>query len=537
MGPRVFQIGLATALVAALALRLAVIVSPLGEIDGDEAVVGLMARHIAFLGERPVFYWGQPYLGSLEAFSAAPLFRLFDSSTLLLKLVPTAYSLVFLALSAAISRRMFGTGAALATAAYLAVPPAMWAVWSTKARGGYAELLCLGEALLLVTLMLAQSHSRRLALLWGVLAGLGFWTNQLAVVYLVPAIAFLILAGRHRKEARESPGFSAAQIGVAVVGGVLGMAPLIIQNLSDGFLTLAALLQPADLPLDRAAQFVRFFRVGVPVLLGLGQPTTSEAMLEQDWLLRPAGHVWIVGLALLILGGVVVLYMPSVRRLLVCGADRLSEPSLLVMLAIIVPPVVAMTRFGFLVSEPRYALPLYSTVPLLAGALWRLRLRVPRADVMRWGVIVAVLGFNLWSLTSSDPRLWRPEDTPDSTAATRADLVRYLVASDRHQMYTDYWIGYPVMFETRETVLAYVISGGFNRYVPPADNVQRTPNPAWVFTPGMEAESVFVNELTAVGGHAQVADVSVYRVYTDVQPLAALRPAGLISNPALGPPP
>ena len=120
-------------------MRLAVIASPLGEIDGDEAVVGLMARHIAFLGELPVFYWGQPYLGSLEAFSAAPLFRVFDSSTLLLKLVPTAYSLGFLVVSAVLARRLFGTAAGLATAAYLAVPPAMWAVWSTKARGGYAE--------------------------------------------------------------------------------------------------------------------------------------------------------------------------------------------------------------------------------------------------------------------------------------------------------------------------------------------------------------------------------------------------------------
>src|SRR5579859_2938410 len=155
-----FSLGLAIAVALGLALRLAVIGSPLGEIDGDEAIVGLMARHIAFLGEFPVFYWGQPYLGSLEAFSAAPFFAVFDSSTLLLKLVPTAYSLGFLALSALLSRRMFGTGAALATAAYLALPPAMWAVWSTKARGGYAELLCLGEALLLVTLILAQSPSR-----------------------------------------------------------------------------------------------------------------------------------------------------------------------------------------------------------------------------------------------------------------------------------------------------------------------------------------------------------------------------------------
>src|SRR6266566_8403595 len=161
---RTFGVGLVCLLLVGLGLRLAVIASPLGEIDGDEAVVGLMARHIAFLGERPVFYYGQPYLGSLEAFSAAPLFRVFDSSTPLLKLVPTAYSLGFLALSALLARDLFGDQAGLATAAYLAIPPAMWAVWSTKARGGYAELLFLGEALLLVTLALAQSRRRGLAL-------------------------------------------------------------------------------------------------------------------------------------------------------------------------------------------------------------------------------------------------------------------------------------------------------------------------------------------------------------------------------------
>src|SRR5438067_5439978 len=127
MARRPFAVGLGVALFAGLALRLAVIASPLGELDGDEAVVGLMARHIAFLGDRPVFYYGQPYLGSLEAFSSAPLFRLFDSSTVLLKLVPTVFSLGFLAVSAGLARRLFGTGAALATAAYLAIPPSVWA--------------------------------------------------------------------------------------------------------------------------------------------------------------------------------------------------------------------------------------------------------------------------------------------------------------------------------------------------------------------------------------------------------------------------
>ena len=105
------MIGLSVAVGVGVVLRLAIIASPLGEVDGDEAIVGLMARHIAFLGEQPVFYWGQPYLGSLEAFSVAPLFHVFNSSTFLLKLVPAAYSLGFLVLSAIVSRRISGTAA------------------------------------------------------------------------------------------------------------------------------------------------------------------------------------------------------------------------------------------------------------------------------------------------------------------------------------------------------------------------------------------------------------------------------------------
>jgi len=203
----------------------------------------------------------------------------------------------------------------------------------------------------------------------------------------------------------------------------------------------------------------------------------------------------------------------------VCGADSEAGPALLVMVAMLVPPVVALTRFGFFVSEPRYALPLYSTVPLLFGALWR----VPWSR-LRWPVVGLLVAFNLWSLSSTDPRLWRPEDSLDSSPATRAQLVQFLVPQDRHQLYTDYWIGYPIMFETRETVLAYVISGGFNRYLPPADNVQRTPNPAWVFVPGSDAEQQFLDRLASLGGRADASDVAVYRVYTNVEPLEAMRP-------------
>src|SRR5262249_19639792 len=154
----------------------------------------------------------------------------------------------------------------------------------------------------------------------------------------------------------------------------------------------------------------------------------------------------------LVLVGAVIVYLPSLRRLFRCGADRLAEPSILVLLALIVPPVIALTRFGFLVAEPRYALPLYGTVPLLAGALWRVPFGKAMASFARWAVVGLVLAFNAWSVLSTDPRLWFPEAMFDSTENTRAALVHQLVSQDRHQVYTDYWIGYPIMFETRETV-------------------------------------------------------------------------------------
>jgi hypothetical protein len=507
---------LAAVVLAGAGLRAAVLLSPLGEIDGDEAVVGLMARHIAFLGELPVVYYGQQYIGSLEAFTAAPLFRIFDSSTPLLKLVPTAYSLGFLILSAALARKVFGDGPALITAAYLALPPSMWAVWSTKARGGYAELLFLGEALLLATLWVAQPGRQRTgarAVVWGLIAGLALWTHLLAVVYVLPCLVYLALVAPRRR------GWEPATIGLGALGLLVGLGPLLLYNLGRGFPTptIRALLQPADLPLDPWAQLLRFFRVGVPVLAGMGQPTTSATMFDLDWLNRPAGNLLLVLLMLAGLGAALGLQWPALRAL-VTGAPGDTRPALLLLVAACVPPVVALTRFGFFVSEPRYALPLYAVVPVVAAALWRLPHRACAA------VVAGLLVFNLWSLATTDVRLWRPEDTLDSDPASRAALVAQLVSEDRHQMYTDYWIAYPVMFETRETVLGYVISGGFNRYIPHADNVQRTPNAVWVFMQGSESEAQFVQRLRALGGSARTEDVAVYRIYEDVTPIDALRP-------------
>src|SRR5579863_4848061 len=52
----------------------------------DEGTLGLMALHIAYHGAHPLLYYGQDYLGSLEAYLGAGFFHLFGPSTTSLRL-------------------------------------------------------------------------------------------------------------------------------------------------------------------------------------------------------------------------------------------------------------------------------------------------------------------------------------------------------------------------------------------------------------------------------------------------------------------
>jgi hypothetical protein len=61
---------------AALILRAWVLVAS-GRLGADEAIPGLMPRHIVGAHELPVFYWGQAYFGAAESYAIAALFVAF----------------------------------------------------------------------------------------------------------------------------------------------------------------------------------------------------------------------------------------------------------------------------------------------------------------------------------------------------------------------------------------------------------------------------------------------------------------------------
>lgn len=75
-------------------LRLWMLTCGLPTLDSDEATFGLMALHVPH-GGWSVFMWGQPYMGTIEAFSIAPFVALLGPTALTLRLAPMLLGLIF----------------------------------------------------------------------------------------------------------------------------------------------------------------------------------------------------------------------------------------------------------------------------------------------------------------------------------------------------------------------------------------------------------------------------------------------------------
>ena len=160
---------------------------------GDEAIVGLMARHI-LEGEIPVFFYGQEYLGSLEALVASFYFRLFGSSPLVLKLAPFSSFLLFLVLSYFLFKKIGGRGIGFIVCQFLVLSPRVLLVWSTEAYGGHLEVLTLGILSLLIFLKYSECTNKKKSIFYlfflGLVVGIGWWTSQLMIFFAIPIFVY-----------------------------------------------------------------------------------------------------------------------------------------------------------------------------------------------------------------------------------------------------------------------------------------------------------------------------------------------------------
>ncbi len=242
-------------LAVGVALKLRLLTTSQGIADGDEAVEGLMARHLLLFGERAVYPWGVRYGAGvgLEVQLAAILFNWLGDSSFTLKLSGLILWLacLYLLVSAAASRYGPWT-AALAGMLYAAAPQG--AQWSLKLAGGH-------QVAVLLSLLLLFLWARRLSANW--------------VSLLAPLAAI-----SHPIAAPFAAGFAAATIASAEKPARWRLCVLLALSSA----ACALLLWPREQSVHDPAAFapLQILRAVPSLLLALSRPTSTRRPRPPD---------------------------------------------------------------------------------------------------------------------------------------------------------------------------------------------------------------------------------------------------------------
>jgi hypothetical protein len=197
-------------------LRVPIALSPaLAETYYDEALTGLMSLDI-LRGIPQVFYWGQPYLGAVDAYLAAGAFYVFGPSTLALRWGTAWLSVLSVWAAWRIGRRIAGEDWGIVAGLQFAVPPIFltYMQLSSHAEGVTITLamVTLAIAIRLMDPRPGRSDTWAWALL-GVTGGLTWWASQMATM-LLAATALGLLVSRPNVFRRPGPYLALVMFGV-----------------------------------------------------------------------------------------------------------------------------------------------------------------------------------------------------------------------------------------------------------------------------------------------------------------------------------
>jgi Dolichyl-phosphate-mannose-protein mannosyltransferase len=473
------EIAVVVVLVAAGAgLRAVFLAYPV--LDSDQAVVGLMGLHI-LKGEFPIYFWGEPYSGTLESYLAAVIFFLFGVSRWSLELAPFSFSLVFLVLTWRLGRVVFGPAVGILSLTLVAIPPMLLTWHSVLARGNYIENLVLGNLILLLTLRLATSAMdpvahRRIFGVYGFVAGFAWYMSFQSVHYLVASAVFLVWRGRRRLLFRQA--------GFGLLAAGLGSLPFWIFNVTSAFSSIKAIGGFAGrASVARAASI--FLGTHLPIVAGASsfrynfERVTTHQLPVLEWIILSLyAASFILGLVTLI------------RRSRPDAPRGSRGVGMILLVPLLVGALATLGGFVAGQDDPRYLLPLYTAMPLLLGALI--------GGVARWSwvmgaiALAVVLISNLYGHVTTARALPRQSEY---VANDRA-LFETLRARGLPAVFVpEYWFSYRFTFDAGESL---IFATPFWRDVPrtlskyPAYTrvVSRAPSSAfvlWALGPEMEA--------------------------------------------------
>ncbi|MEO3773167.1 hypothetical protein [Micromonospora sp. B9E7] len=523
--------------VAGVVYRLVLTLFTVPVSNSDEATFGLAALHIGQGRERPVFLYGQHYMGMVESYLAAPLVAVAGPSWPVLRLPMLALYALFLYLIHRLTRRICTPWFATFVVGLLVLGGERVVRDQLTVVGGRPEVKPAVLLMLLITVGLAAGtvHRRRLAVAaFGLLVGLSLWSDWLILPYLAVAGLALVWAVR-----RELLGWSGLLL---VAGAVVGVAPMLVDNLragpGDDSLSVFREISTKAGPLPPWSDRVRGGLLeGVPLAHGLCPVDGCGRWQQWFGVLYPV---------LLVAGAVFAVF--AYRRAAgasrgeragrAAAAPRGARVGPVVQLALVVGAALTLlsyVRSPLAATSPldnaRYLSVLQLSLPAVLWPLWVVAVAGWRGTVGALGRLTGALSTAvLVALTATAlaiTALFAATGTEASRTEERQarELAAALRADGPHQVYGDYWTCNRLIFNTDETVVCGVLDGdlspGQNRYLPYWRQVGRAERPGYVVEVDSPMDRRLRRLLADRADAAPVREVGGYRVYhpdTPVRP-------------------
>ena len=423
--------------------------------DSDQAVVGLMAKHLMEGRAFPLFYYGLTYLLGVEAWAAVPFFFVVGPTVLALRLSMLVWNLSFAVLVIVGLQRAAGLRAwsAITPALFFLTAPASVSRQLVSAQGGNIE-----PFVYVGVLWFLQRHP-----LWfGAVLAIGA-RNREFTLYAVPVLLVLELLTGDMNRARARDWLASLVMFCAVWESIEALKPFADfggpgtrGQLLGGFSGSQVSNLAAQFNWQASALAERVGRMGG----GLTAWLTGAIQIDSNLPIRPQSwRVWAGGLALVLAAGRLawLLVRPDqaevsdrsrVRSRVQAMALRVSRARF----AFYILGVGVVAIAAFLAGKPglegysRYVL-LGLLVPVgLTAALLRLE---PRT-ILRQLTTVVVVGWGALMAVDHATVLLTYVRSPPSNPAR--EIAERLVAQRIRVASAGYWEAYTISFIARERV-------------------------------------------------------------------------------------
>lgn len=537
----------------ALALRIILTACGSPVPNSDEGTMGLEALHIAFRGGHPVFFYGQHYMGVIEAYIGALAYRLFGFSLFSLRLSTLfLFTLFFIAIYF-LAKLLYSRKVAFVTLLLLSLASADMFIQELRAVGGAVETLLFGTTTLLFSTWLALhpkddgklfGFNRRSVVYaaLGLVMGLGVWSHTLVIPFLIAGIVMLCYFC-----IKDMRTFAP----LILIGLFLaGVSPLIIHTIlhrDNIFATVLNIQGGSSLDTSHVTiqtKLVGAFLYGLPVATGLSPlcasselpgygPATSHTLpcvlVHGSW---SVGYLALLFLSLWL--SVMPLWKSSRRYLTQKVPGPLQEKEQVVLSVarclLIVTALITLTLYA---SSPLTALKPWSTRYLIGllvaipALLWPLLAKVPRIEhsssfkkhllFLTRSLILAVI-FAAWLLST----VLTFSALPSDIAANQQDqdFIHYLESHHITHFYAGYWTCYRLMFVSQEHFICdgpdWLVQPQGRRYPAYRSILDADPSTAYVFTIGSPDDHTFMSDYAHTGKHYVQFTYASYHIYRSV---------------------